>query len=111
MAADQRKRRANAASLVGCTSREQYRVIRKKLQVQKHDINMTPNISLEWDNKKKVVVSKREQIGITRRHLISFIEPGPPGHSILADVFSVPQEIFELENLSEIVSYEVIVDR
>ncbi|KAL6508126.1 hypothetical protein OROHE_021668 [Orobanche hederae] len=107
MAADQRKRRANAASLVGCTSREQYRVIRKKLQIQKQDINLRPNISLEWDNNKKVVVSKREQIGITRRHLISFIEPGPPGHSMLADVFSVPQEIFELENLSEIVSYEV----
>lgn len=109
MAADQRKKkRVNAASLVGCTSREKYRVNRKKLQVQQHDLNMRPNISLEWDSRKKSVVSKREQIGITRRHLIPFIEPGPHGHNVLADVFPVPQEIFELENLSEVVSYEVI---
>ncbi|PIN24228.1 hypothetical protein CDL12_03049 [Handroanthus impetiginosus] len=107
MAADQRKKRVNAASLVGCTSREQYRVNRKKLQVQQHDLKMRPNISLEWDNKKKSVVSKKEQIGITRRHLIPFIEPGTRGQNALADVFSVPREIFELENLSEVVSYEV----
>ncbi|CAA0813149.1 Chaperone protein ClpC1- chloroplastic [Striga hermonthica] len=107
MVADQRKKRANAASLVGCTSREQCKVNRKKLKVQKHGINMMPNISLEWDNKKKTVVSKRGQIGIARRHLISFLEPGSAGHSILADVCSVPQEIFELENLREVLTYEV----
>ncbi|GFQ01125.1 nuclear factor related to kappa-b-binding protein [Phtheirospermum japonicum] len=107
MAADQRKKRVNAASLVSCTSREQYRLNRKKMRVQKNDLNMRPSISLEWDTKKKSVVSKREQIGITQRHLISFLEPGPPGPSTLADVFSVPQEIFELENLSDVLSYEV----
>ncbi|KAL0331804.1 UNVERIFIED_CONTAM: hypothetical protein Scaly_2081900 [Sesamum calycinum] len=107
MAADQRKKRVNAASLVGCTSREQYRVNRKRLQVQQHGLDMRPNISLEWDNKRKSVVSKREQIGIRRRHLIPCIEPGPHAHNILADVFSVPEEIFELENLSKVLSYEV----
>ncbi|KAL3630892.1 hypothetical protein CASFOL_023876 [Castilleja foliolosa] len=107
MAADQRKKRVNAASLVGCTSREQYRLKRKKMRVQKHDLNMRPSISLEWDTEKKSVVPKREQIGITQRHLISFLEPGSRGHSTLADVFSVPQEIFELENLSDVLSYEV----
>ncbi|KAL0377238.1 UNVERIFIED_CONTAM: hypothetical protein Sradi_3029300 [Sesamum radiatum] len=107
MAADQRKKRVNSASLVGCTSREQYRVNRKKLQVQQHGLDMRPNISLEWDNKRKSVVSKKEQIGIRRRHLIPFVEPGPHAHSILADVFSVPEEIFELENLSKVLSYEV----
>ncbi|KAK4417958.1 hypothetical protein Salat_2208500 [Sesamum alatum] len=107
MAADQRKKRVNAASLVGCTSREQYRVNRKKLRVQQHGLDMRPNISLQWDNKRKSVVSKREQIGIRRRHLIPFIEPGPHSHNILADVFSVPEEIFELDNLSEVLSYEV----
>ncbi|KAL0344196.1 UNVERIFIED_CONTAM: hypothetical protein Sangu_1307000 [Sesamum angustifolium] len=107
MAADQRKKRVNAASLVGCTSREQYRVNSKRLQVQQHGLNMRPNISLEWDNKRKSVVSKREQIGIRRRHLIPCIEPGPHAHNILADVFSVPEEIFELENLSKVLSYEV----
>ncbi|KAG8385031.1 hypothetical protein BUALT_Bualt04G0180600 [Buddleja alternifolia] len=107
MAADQRKKWVNAASLVSCTSHEQFRVKRKKLELPQHGLNMRPNISLEWDNKKKGVVSKREQIGISRRHLIPFIEPGPHRHDVLADVFSVPQEVFELENLSEVLAYEV----
>lgn len=110
MAADQQKKRVNAASLVGCTSREQYRVKRRKLQVKQHELNMRPTISLEWDNKKKSVVSKKEQIGIARRHLLPFIDPGSQSHSILGDVFSVPLEIFELENLSKVLSYEVTVN-
>ncbi|KAL9162793.1 hypothetical protein ABFS82_06G000900 [Erythranthe guttata] len=107
MAADQHKKRLNATSLVGCTSREQYRVKRKKLQVKHHGLNMRPTISLEWDNKKKSVVSKKDQIGIKQRHMLPFIEPGAHSHNILADVFPVPQEIFELENLSKVLSYEV----
>lgn len=70
---------------------------------------MRANIFLEWDNKKKSVVSKREQIGIAQRHLIPFMEAGARGHIFLADVISVPQEIFELESLSEVFSYEVTV--
>ncbi|KAL3631011.1 hypothetical protein CASFOL_023995 [Castilleja foliolosa] len=34
------------------------------MRVQKHDLNMRPSISLEWDTEKKSVVPKREQIGI-----------------------------------------------
>ncbi|KAH6766549.1 hypothetical protein C2S52_017532 [Perilla frutescens var. hirtella] len=106
--ADQRKKkRINAASLVGCTSREKYRVNRKKLSIQQHDLNVRPNISLEWDSRKKSVVSKKEQVGFSKRHLIPFIEPGPRAQTILADVFPVPPEIFELDNLSEVLSYEV----
>ncbi|KAL3813942.1 hypothetical protein ACJIZ3_015210 [Penstemon smallii] len=107
MAADQRKKRANTANLVGCTSRDQYRVKRKRLELPQHELNMRPNISLEWDNKKKSVVSKKEQIGIPRRHLNPFIETNPHGNNALADVFTVPQEIFELKNLSAVLSYEV----
>lgn len=108
MAADQRKKkRVNATSLVGCTSSEKYRVNRRKLQDQQHDLNMRPNISLEWDGRKKSVVSKREQIGIARRHLIPFVVPGPSSHCILADVLPVPQEIFSIGNLSEVLSNEV----
>lgn len=111
MAADQRKKkRVNAASLVGCTSSEKYRVNRRKLQVQQHDLNMRPNISLEWDGRKKSVISKREQIGIARRHMIPYVDPGPCSHRILADVLPVPQEIFAIENLSEVLSYEVAFD-
>ncbi|XP_042008169.1 uncharacterized protein LOC121756812 isoform X3 [Salvia splendens] len=108
MAADQRKKkRVNAASLSGCTSREKYRVNRKKLHAQQHDLNMRPKISLEWDSRKKSVVSRKEQIGFSKRHLIPFIEPGPRGHNVLADVVPIPSEIFDLDNLSEVLSYEV----
>ncbi|KAL1539937.1 hypothetical protein AAHA92_24360 [Salvia divinorum] len=109
MAADQRKKkRVNAASLVGCTSREKYRVNRKKLHVQHHDLNMRPNISLEWDGRRKSVVSRKDQIGFSKRHLIPFIEPGSRGgRNILADVVPIPTEIFELNNLSDVLSSEV----
>ncbi|KAI3463151.1 hypothetical protein Pfo_019814 [Paulownia fortunei] len=107
MVADQRKKRVNVASLVGCTSREQYRVKRRKLELPQHGLSMRPNISLEWDNKKKSVVSKREQIGISRRHMIPFIKPSYRNDNILADVCCVPHEIFELENLCGVLSFEV----
>lgn len=108
MAADQRKKKRVAASLAGCTSHEKYRLNAKKLHVHHHDLNTRPNISLEWDSRKKSVVSRKEQIGFSKRHLIPFIEPGSRGHNFLADVLPVPPEIFELDNLSEVLSYEVI---
>ncbi|CAI9777225.1 unnamed protein product [Fraxinus pennsylvanica] len=107
MAADNQKKRLNATSFVGCTSRQLRQVKRKKMGSPQYDLNMRANIFLEWDNKKKSVVSKREQIGIAERHLIPFMEAGAHGLNFLADVISVPQEIFELESLSEVFSYEV----
>ncbi|XP_042047187.1 uncharacterized protein LOC121793053 [Salvia splendens] len=68
---------------------------------------MRPKISLEWDSRQKSVVSRKEQIGFSKRHLIPFIEPGPRGHNVLADVVPIPSEIFDLDNLSEVLSYEV----
>ncbi|KAK4392819.1 hypothetical protein Sango_1752700 [Sesamum angolense] len=105
MAADQRKKRVNAASLVGCTSREQYRVNRKRLQVQQHGLDMRPNISLEWDNKRKSVVSKREQIenlskvlsyevwqnhlsGSERSFLSQFLPKEPEADTIVRDLLA-----------------------
>ncbi|KAL2532383.1 hypothetical protein Adt_05734 [Abeliophyllum distichum] len=107
MTADQRKKWLNAASLVGCTSTEQYRVKRTKFELPQYDLNMRSNISLAWDNKKKSVISKKEQIGISQSHLRSFIGDDPRGQNILADVFSVPEDIFDLEDLSKVLSYEV----
>ncbi|XP_051140241.1 uncharacterized protein LOC127257816 [Andrographis paniculata] len=107
MAANQRKKRINASSFIACTSREQYKLNRKKFQSQQHKLNMRPNITLEWDKSKKLIVSKRDQIGIAQRHIIPFTEPYSHGHSTLADVISVPQEIFDIENLKEVLSYEV----
>ncbi|KAL2552643.1 hypothetical protein Fot_06262 [Forsythia ovata] len=107
MTADQRKKWLNAANLVGCTSTEQYRVKRTKFELPQYDLNMRSNISLAWDNKKKSVISKKEQIAISQSHLRPFIGDGPRGQNILADVFSVPEDIFDLEDLSKVLSYEV----
>ena len=38
-----------------------------------------------------------------------FINSVSNDHKILADVFSVPQEIFDLDNLSEVLSFEVSI--
>ncbi|EPS65141.1 hypothetical protein M569_09638, partial [Genlisea aurea] len=79
----------------------------KKGRLQRYDSILRPNISLEWDDKKKGVVSKREQIGLARRQLIPFVEHDTYRHSSLADIVSVPKEIFDLNSLSDVLSYEV----
>ncbi|KAK9272531.1 hypothetical protein L1049_002904 [Liquidambar formosana] len=107
MAADQRKRRLNGTSVVGCSSREQYRAKKKSLGLAQYDLNMSPHISLEWDGSQKRVVAKREQICITRRDMTRFIDFVPNSQNILADVFAIPREMFELENLAEVLSCEV----
>uniref|UniRef100_A0A5B6ZEH7 DEUBAD domain-containing protein n=1 Tax=Davidia involucrata TaxID=16924 RepID=A0A5B6ZEH7_DAVIN len=105
MVADQRKKRLNAASIA--SSREQCGAKRKKLELPQYGLNMSSNISLEWNDKKKSVIAKKEQIVLKRRDLIPFVDYVPHCNNILADVFAVPREIFELENLTEVLSYEV----
>lgn len=97
----------SSASLVCSTSQEQINGKTKKFKISPHDLNVRPSISLVWDGKGRSVVPKREQIGISRRQLMPYIDPSPHGHSILADVCSLPREIFEVENVSSILSYEV----
>ena len=112
MAADQRRRRLNSSTIVGCSfreHREQYRAKKKKLGFPQDDTNGRSNISLEWDDKNKSVVAKREQIGILQRDLAPFIDSVPHSYSSLADILSVPREIFELENLVDVLSYEVSI--
>ncbi|KAK2968820.1 hypothetical protein RJ640_028213 [Escallonia rubra] len=106
MAADQRKKRLNASSIVGCTARKQYKVKKKKLELQQSYLNMRSNISLEWDDKKKNVVAKREQISIAQRNF-QFIGSAPSCYNTLADVFCIPREIFDLRTLTDVLSYEV----
>ncbi|KAG5252143.1 glutamic acid-rich protein [Salix suchowensis] len=105
MSADQRRNRLNGVSLAGCSSWEPYRT--KKKKKSKHDLNEKSLISLEWDGNRKKVVAKREQIGISQRDLRPFIDYVPQYHNLLADVFPVPREIFELKNLTEVLSNEV----
>ncbi|XVF16097.1 hypothetical protein REPUB_Repub10bG0002000 [Reevesia pubescens] len=107
MAANQRRKRLNGASIAGCNSRDQYRTKKKKIESLQNDLNTKSSISLEWDGNQKKVVAKREQIGLTRRHLRPFIDSTLHYHKVLADVLTLPHEIFHLENLTEVLSYEV----
>ncbi|XP_031094302.1 uncharacterized protein LOC115998785 [Ipomoea triloba] len=106
MAADQRKKRMNAVNIVAC-SQDRNGSKKRKLGITGYDLMMRCNVSLLWDEKKKCVVSKNDQIGISRRDFIPFSGSVPHHHNVLADVFTVPQEIFELDNLAEVLSYEV----
>ncbi|KAJ7976304.1 Nuclear factor related to kappa-B-binding protein [Quillaja saponaria] len=107
MAADQRRKRLNGASIVGYSSREQHRVKRKNVGHIQNDLNINSHISVEWDCNKKQVVAKREQIGISWRDMRPFTNTVSRDHNVLADVLAIPQEIFELDHLTEVLSYEV----
>ncbi|KAL6994532.1 hypothetical protein U1Q18_012634 [Sarracenia purpurea var. burkii] len=105
MAPNQRKKGLNTARIT--SPRQQSRAKKKNLGLLQWDLNMKSNISLEWDDKKKSVVAKKEQIGLAQRDLIPFIDHVPHCRNILADVVAVPREYFELDNLKEVLSYEV----
>ncbi|KAI9084027.1 hypothetical protein K1719_034023 [Acacia pycnantha] len=107
MAADQRRKRLSGASIVGYGSREQGRHKRRNLGMVQNDLSMKSHISVEWDANQKRVVAKREQIGISWRQTKPLVNSIPSGHNILADVFPVPEEIFDLDTLSKVLSYEV----
>ncbi|XWS32578.1 hypothetical protein CRYUN_Cryun22dG0001500 [Craigia yunnanensis] len=107
MAADQRRKRLNGASIAGHNPRDQYRTKKKKLESLQNDLNTKSCISLEWDGNQKKVVAKREQIGLSRRHLRPFTDSTIHYHRVLADVLTLPHEIFDLQNLTEVLSYEV----
>ncbi|KAK1569266.1 hypothetical protein Q3G72_034651 [Acer saccharum] len=107
MVADQRRRRLNGSSVVGCSSLDQYRMKKRKLESPQKGLSSNSHISLVWDGNQKKVVAKKEQIGISRRNLRPFLDSVSNSRSILADVFSIPRETFELEDLTEVLSYEV----
>lgn len=107
MAANQRRKRLSSASVVGYSSREPYRVRKKNLALPHSDANLRSHITLVWDGSKRRVVSKREQIGISWRKLRPFVDSVSNEQTILADIFDVPRQIFELEDLSEVLSLEV----
>ncbi|XVF57680.1 hypothetical protein PTKIN_Ptkin07bG0001600 [Pterospermum kingtungense] len=104
---DQRKKRLNGASIAGCNSQDQNRTKKKKLESVLNDLNTKSCISLEWDGNQKKVVAKREQIGLSRRHFRPFTDSIIHHHRALGDVCTLPSEIFDLENLSKVLSYEV----
>ncbi|XP_057758903.1 uncharacterized protein LOC130979470 isoform X1 [Arachis stenosperma] len=107
MAADQRRKRLNGASIVSYGSREQQRAKRKNLGLMQHDLRMKSHITVEWDSSQKRVVAKQEQIGITWRQMKPFFNFVSNDHNVLADVLTVPKEFFDLDNLKEVLSYKV----
>lgn len=107
MAADQCKKRLNSSNHLACYSGEKYRAKRKKYGLSQYDSNMKTHISLAWDGNQKKVIAKREQVGLSWRNLRPFIDYFPHGHNTIADVYAVPKEIYELENLKDVLSYEV----
>lgn len=112
MAAAQRRKRLNGVSVGGCSPLEQYRMKKSKLGLPQNGLNSKSNISLQWDESKKKVIAKQEQIGISRRILKPFTDSVSGSKNVLghlADAFSVPQETFELENLTEVLSHEVAI--
>ena len=109
MAANQRRKKLSSASVVSHSTRDSYRVRKKNFALPHSDANLRSHITLVWDGSKRRVVSKREQVGISWRKLRPFLDSVSNKHSILADVFDVPREIFELKNLSEVLSLEVAI--
>ena len=107
MVADQRRKRLNGVIIAGCNSREQHKAKKKSIELLQDDSNIKPHISLEWDGNQNMVVAKRDQIGISRRTLRPFVDSSFNSQNTLADVFAVPEGIYDLENLEDVLSYEV----
>ncbi|XP_060194918.1 uncharacterized protein LOC132624107 isoform X2 [Lycium barbarum] len=108
MVADQWKKRLRAANNIDSSLEPHGSKKKKKKQgLTRYNLKLRPNVSLVWDDKKRCVLAKKEQIGISRRDLTPFLDSLSHHHSILADVFTLPHETFELKNLSEVLSHEV----
>ncbi|KNA17348.1 hypothetical protein SOVF_080810 isoform B [Spinacia oleracea] len=109
MAADQRKRRLSSnTAAFGYGFQEQYNKAKKRdLRSPKYDFNCNTHVSLKWDDNGKKVVAKEDQIGISWRHLAPFNPSAPCSNAKLADVVTVPKDVFELNDLADVLSYEV----
>ncbi|ERN06093.1 hypothetical protein AMTRI_Chr06g192830 [Amborella trichopoda] len=108
MAAGQQKRRLNGASVLHCNILEQHKEKKRKtMELSQGILRMRPHISLGWDKAQNKVIAKREQVGIAMRDLLPYVDPVPQSCKVVADVLSVPEEIYDLDNIVEILSYEV----
>ncbi|XP_074307304.1 uncharacterized protein LOC141642410 [Silene latifolia] len=104
MAADQRKRRPSSTMApFGCGIQEQYRAKKREFRPLQFEANYNSHVSLKWDENEKMVVAKEEQIGISSRQLAAF---SPVSNAKLADVVAVPKEVFELDDLTEVLTLE-----
>ncbi|KAK9113299.1 hypothetical protein Syun_020096 [Stephania yunnanensis] len=86
----------------------QYSAKKKKdFESSNYMLNLKAHILLEWDDNQEKVVARKEQIGITWRDLGPFVSPFSYRKKGLADVISIPPEIFGLEDMTKVLSYEV----
>ncbi|PHT57131.1 hypothetical protein CQW23_05617 [Capsicum baccatum] len=110
MVADQSKKRLRADSNID-SSLDPHGLKKKKKKkkqgLTRYNVKLKSNVSLIWDDKKRRVLAKKEQIGISHRDLAPFLDSLSHHHNILADVFTLPHETFELKNLSEVLSHKV----
>ncbi|PWA98201.1 hypothetical protein CTI12_AA000160 [Artemisia annua] len=105
MAADQLNKCSKVSNVTHHTSWELQKT--KKAKFSHYELNTRSSISLEWDDKKNHVVPKKEQISIARRELAPFLPCVPHHQNVLGDVFAAPSELFELNDLTGLLSYEV----
>ncbi|KAL9240780.1 hypothetical protein vseg_014960 [Gypsophila vaccaria] len=103
-AADQRKRRLNSVTTsFGCGVQERYRAKKRDVRPLQYEFSNNNHVSLKWDDSAKVVVAKEDQIALSSRHLAQF---GVVSGDKLADVVVVPKEVFGLDDLNEVLTYE-----
>ncbi|KAJ0692709.1 putative nuclear factor related to kappa-B-binding protein [Helianthus annuus] len=105
MAADKLNKSSKVSNGICHTSWEIQKV--KKKKHRRYDLNTKSRICLEWDDKKERVVPKKEQISIAQRELTPFLPFVAHYQNVLGDVFAAPPELFELNNLTGLLSYEV----
>ncbi|XP_064997453.1 uncharacterized protein LOC135632697 [Musa acuminata AAA Group] len=101
MAAGQRRKQQTNSN-----SHKQYSG-KKKRKLGPYDLCLRSQVDLEWDVRQKRVVAKKAQVGLTWNYMAAFVDSFTRSHSGIADVVSVPYEIFDLDNLSEVLTYEV----
>lgn len=104
MAAGQQKKRLASSNL---HEKCRWKKKKKKRDSSDYMLNFKSRVHLEWDERLKKALAKSEQIGVAWRDMAPFIDGAPRFHLAVADVFSVPREIFNLHNLTELLSYEV----
>lgn len=107
MAAGQQKKRLNVSSAVS-GNLQQYSAKRKKNAESSQALsNMRSRVSVELDEKDIMIVSKREQVGIGWSDLGPFIDSF--SKCGLADVVTIPEETLDLEDMTDVLSYEVYI--
>ncbi|XP_057862384.2 uncharacterized protein LOC131070742 isoform X2 [Cryptomeria japonica] len=110
MVAGQQKRPLTNICAISNNGDEEFSSEKRKINIvlSKWFQTMRPHIALEWDDTQMKAVARKGQVGITWRHLLPFYGPSPH-HSCmdLADVFTIPEELYELKDLKDVFTYEV----